>query len=116
MQRKLKDRVETVNVSQRLVESAACVVTGDQDLTPQLRRMLEASGQSLPEVKPALEINVGHPLVMRLSAETDDDRFEALSNIVLDHAMLAEGAQLENPADYVRRMNRILLEMEDGGT
>ena len=113
MKRKLKDRVETVNVSRRLVDSAACVVTGEQDLTPQLRRMLEASGQSLPEVKPVLEINVGHPLVTRLSAETDDDRFEELSNIVLDHAMLADGAQLENPADYVRRMNRILLDMDN---
>jgi molecular chaperone HtpG len=108
----LKDRVEAVNISQRLVNSPACVVTGEQDLTPQLRRMLEASGQELPESKPILEINIEHPLVTRLSAEADDTRFRELSNIVLDHALLAEGTQLSNPAEYVRRINQLLLEIE----
>lgn len=111
IQKKLKDRITAVNVSQRLIDSPACVVTADQDLTPQLRRMLEASGQQLPDSKPNLEINVEHPLVERLSAEKDDDRFGQLSNILLDHALLAEGAQLENPAAYVQRMNSLLLEM-----
>jgi len=108
----LKDRVEAVNISRRLVNSPACVVTGEQDLAPQLRRMLEASGQELPETKPILEINIEHPLVLRLSAESDDTRFRELSNIVLDHALLAEGAQLSNPAEYVRRINQLLLEIE----
>jgi molecular chaperone HtpG len=108
----LKDRVDGVNVSQRLVNSPACVVTGEQDLTPQLRRMLEASGQELPQSKPILEINIQHPLLLRLSAEVDDTRFSELSNIVLDHALLAEGAQLANPAEYVRRINQLLLEFE----
>jgi molecular chaperone HtpG len=107
----LKDRVEAVNVSQRLVDSPACVVAGEQDLGPQLRRMLEAAGQDVPDSKPILEINVSHPLVQRLSAETDGGRFDELSEIVLDHALLAEGAQLENPADYVRRMNQILVDL-----
>lgn len=116
MKRILKDRVEAVNVSQRLVDSPACVVTSEQDLAPQLRRMLEASGQALPESKPILEINVKHPLVTRLSSESDDERFGQLAKIVLDHALLAEGTQLENPADYVRRMNQYLLDIEaDGG-
>ena len=110
----LKDKVETVNVSQRLVDSPACVVTSGQDLGPQLRRMLEASGQELPETKPALEINIDHPLVARLSAEADDTRFGELSRIVLDHALLAEGAQLDSPAEYVRRMNQYLLDVEAG--
>ena len=114
IKRSLKDRVDAVNVSQRLVDSPACVVTSDQDLAPQLRRMLEASGQELPETKPILEINVDHPLVSRLSSETDDTRFGELSKIVLDHALLAEGAQLENPADYVRRMNQYLLDIDSG--
>jgi len=108
----LKERVEAVHVSKRLVSSPACVVAGESELNPQLRRMLEASGQALPDSKPILEINVGHPLVDRLSAETDDDRFDALANIVLDHALLAEGSQLDNPADYVRRMNSLLLELD----
>jgi molecular chaperone HtpG len=112
MRKILKDRVETVNVSQRLVDSPACVVAAEQDLAPQLRRMLEASGQALPESKPILEINVGHPLLTRLSAETDDKRFNDLTNIVLDHALLADGTTLPNPADYVRRMNTLLLDLE----
>lgn len=107
----LQDRVEAVNISQRLVNSPACVVTGEQDLPPQLRRMLEASGQELPESKPILEINIDHPLVGRLSAEADDTRFRELSNIVLDHALLAEGSQLSNPAEYVRRINQLLVEI-----
>lgn len=111
IRRTLKDRVETVNVSRRLVDSAACVVAAEQDLAPQLRRMLEASGQKLPQSKPILELNVRHPLVARLSAETDHDRFTDLSHIVLDHALLAEGAALENPAAYLKRMDKLLLDL-----
>ena len=110
----LEDRVEAVNVSRRLVDSPACVVSGEHDLSPQIRRMLEASGQALPASKPILEINVGHPLVTRLSGEADGSRFDELSHIVLDHALLAEGSQLDNPAAYVHRMNRLLLDIESG--
>ena len=112
----LQDRVEAVQVSRRLVESPACVVAGESELNPQLRRMLEASGQSLPESKPILEINIEHPLVMRLSAETDDQRFGEIAKIVLDHALLAEGSQLDNPAEYVKRMNALLLELDSNAT
>ena len=108
----LKDRIEGVNVSRRLVASPACVVAGEGDLNPSLKRMLEASGQSLPDSKPILEVNIGHPLLERLSSEADDGRFSALSHIVLDHALLAEGTQLENPAEYVNRINRLLLELD----
>jgi molecular chaperone HtpG len=112
----LKARVEAVQVSRRLVESPACVVAGENELNPQLRRMLEASGQALPESKPILEINVEHPLVSRLSAETDNKRFGEIANIVLDHALLAEGSQLDNPAEYVKRMNALLLELDSNAT
>jgi len=108
----LKERVETVNVSQRLVESPACVVSAQDELSPQIRRMLEASGQDVPETKPILEVNVTHPLLTRLSTEGDTQRFDALSNIVLDHALLAEGSQLDNPAEYVQRMNALLLDID----
>lgn len=111
VRRVLKGRVESVNVSQRLIDSPACVVSAADELSPQLRRMLEASGQPVPEAKPILEINIEHPLVSRLSAENDDGRFKELANIVLDHALLAEGSQLDNPAEYVRRMNQLLLDM-----
>jgi molecular chaperone HtpG len=112
IKRVLKDRVEAVNVSRRLVDSPACVVAGEGDLNPSLKRMLEASGQSLPETRPILEVNVEHPLLERLSAESDEERFSALSNVLLDHALLAEGSQIENPAEYVARMNRLLLELD----
>ena len=111
MRKVLKDRTETVNASRRLVDSPACVVAPEGALDPQVRRMLEATGQPIPPQKPILEINVDHPLVKRLSAETGDERFTEFSHILLDHALLAEGAQLDKPAEYVQRMNRLLLEM-----
>ena len=110
----LEDRVDAVRVSQRLVDSPACVVAGENDLNPQLRRMLEASGQEIPESKPILEINTDHPLVSRLANEADKGRFEDLSNVVMDHALLAEGSQLDNPAQYVQRMNKLLLDIDAG--
>jgi molecular chaperone HtpG len=112
MKQALKERVEAVNVSRRLVDSPACVVAGEGDLSPSLKRMLEASGQSLPESKPILEVNMAHPLLERLSGESDGERFNALSHIVLDHALLAEGTPLDNPAEYVNRMNTLLLELD----
>ena len=111
LRRVLKERVAAVNVSSRLVDSPACVVAGEEELPPQLRRMLEAAGQQVPESLPELEINVEHPLLRRLSDEADDERFGELAHIVLDHALLAEGSQLKDPAAYVQRMNRYLLEM-----
>jgi len=114
--RALRDRVEEVKVSRRLVDSPACVVAAENDLNPQLRRMLEASGQAIPASRPILEINVEHPLVARLSTEADKARFDDLSNIVMDHALLAEGSQLDNPAEYVQRMNRLLLDIDAGAS
>ena len=78
-------------------------------MSPQIRRMLEASGQEVPVSKPILEINVAHPLLERMEAEADENRFGELSKIVLDHALLAEGSQLDDPAEYVKRMNNLLL-------
>jgi molecular chaperone HtpG len=112
IKKELKDRIEAVHVSKRLVSSPACVVAGENELNPSLRRMLEAGGQAVPDSKPILEVNVGHPLVERLSGEADDKRFGALAQIVLDHALLAEGSQLDDPAAYVQRMNSLLLELD----
>ncbi|MDA1063578.1 MAG: molecular chaperone HtpG [Proteobacteria bacterium] len=114
IKRALRERVEDVQVSQRLVSSPACVVASASDPGPQLRRMLEASGQSLPASKPILEINVEHPLLVRLAGEADSTRFASRAEILLDHALLAEGSSLENPADYVQRMNNLLLELDSG--
>ena len=110
LRRLLKERVETVNVSRRLVDSPACVVAAEHELNPQLRRMLEATGQVVPASRPILEINADHPLVAKLAAEADETRFGELAHILVDHALLADGSPLDNPADYVRRVNRLLLE------
>ena len=110
--RALRERVAEVHVSQRLVESPACVVAGPDELGPQVRRMLEASGQAVPASKPILEINVTHPLLLRLAAETDSKRFAVRAEILLDHAMLAEGSSLQNPAEHVQRVNKLLLELD----
>ena len=91
-------------------EECLCIVPDVRNGQP-IGMVLEATGQELPQTRPILEINIGHPLVSRLSAETDETRFRELSNIVLDHALLAEGTQLSNPADYVRRINKLLLDM-----
>ncbi len=110
MRQTLKERVSDVSVSLRLVDSPACVIAGAEDLAPPLRRMLEAAGQELPKSKPLLEINIEHPLVQKLSAEPEGRRFDALSNVILDHALLAEGAPLDDPAAYLRRVNELLAE------
>jgi len=111
LRRLLKDQVETVRVSRRLVDSPACLVLSEHDVGRQMRHLLEAAGQKLPETKPIFEINPSHPLVQRLSAESDEARFEGLARVLVDQARLAEGGSLEDPGAYVRRMNRLLLEL-----
>ncbi|MCO1335544.1 molecular chaperone HtpG [Microbulbifer sp. OS29] len=107
----LDGSVESVRATTRLVDSPACLVVSEQDMGPQMRRILEQAGQALPEAKPIFEINPSHPLVQRLDQEQDEDRFADLTNILMDQANLAAGNQLADPADYVRRLNTLLLEM-----
>ena len=107
----LSDRVEDVRVTHRLTESPACLVVGEHDMGAQMRRLLEQAGQALPESKPVFEINPEHPLVAKLDQESDEDRFVDLSNILFDQASLAEGGQLNDPAAYVNRLNKLLLEL-----
>ncbi|WP_308366656.1 MULTISPECIES: molecular chaperone HtpG [unclassified Microbulbifer] len=107
----LENRVEDVRATTRLVDSPACLVVSEQDMGPQMRRILEQAGQSLPEAKPIFELNPSHPLVQRLDQEADEDRFADLTNILMDQANLAAGNQLADPADYVRRLNALLLEL-----
>jgi molecular chaperone HtpG len=77
----------------------------------QMRKLMEAAGQKVPDSKPVLEINAEHPLIQRLDAEQAEDRFEDLARVVLDQARLAEGGNLEDPASYVQRLNKLLLEL-----
>jgi molecular chaperone HtpG len=107
MQEALKDDVKEVRVSTRLVDSPACLVAGEHDMSGHLARMLKAMGQSAPESKPILEINVGHGLVKRMESE-EGERFGELARLVLDQAVLLDGGQLNDPAGFVKRMNALL--------
>ena len=77
----------------------------------QMRRLMEAAGQALPETKPTLELNPDHPLVTKLDQEADEDRFADLTRLMFDQSVLAEGGQLQDPAAYVSRLNKLLLEL-----
>ena len=107
----LKEQDKEVRITHRLTSSPACVVSDQNDLSIQMQRMLKAAGQDIPVSKPILELNPEHPLISRLKAEQDDDRFKEWSHILLDQALLAEGGQLEDPASFVQRLNKMLLEM-----
>ena len=103
--------VEAVRITNRLTESPACLVVGEQDMGAQMRRILEAAGQSLPESKPIFELNPEHPLVCKLDVEPNEDRFADLTRVLFEQAQLASGGQLDDPASYVHRLNKLLLEL-----
>ena len=107
----LEAKVEEVRVTNRLTDSPACLVVGDGDMGAQMRRILEQAGQAMPESKPILELNPEHSLVQKLDQESDEDRFSDLVEILFDQSMLAEGGQLDDPATYVHRLNKLLLEL-----
>ncbi len=107
----LKDDVEEVRVTHRLTESPACLVVGEHDMGAQMRRLMESAGQQVPDSKPIIEINPGHPLVKKMDAESDEDRFSDLAKVIFDQANLAEGGSLEDPASYIHRLNKLLIEL-----
>lgn len=102
----LKAKTKEVRVTTRLVDSPACLVTSDGELSPQLVRMLKQAGQPVPESKPILEINPAHPLVQKLEHAA---QFDDLANVIFDQAVIAEGGLPEDPAAYVKRINSLLL-------
>ncbi|MFU0838717.1 molecular chaperone HtpG [Pseudomonas fragi] len=107
----LGESVSEVRVSHRLTDSPAILAIGEQDLGMQMRQILEASGQKVPESKPIFEFNPAHPLIEKLDAEQSEERFGDLSHILLDQAALAAGDSLKDPAAYVRRLNKLLVEL-----
>lgn len=107
----LDNEVSEVRVSHRLTDSPAILAIGEQDLGLQMRRILEASGQKAPESKPIFEINPQHPLIEKLDMEQDEDRFVDLAHVLFDQAALAAGDSLKDPAAYVRRLNKLLVEL-----
>ncbi|PCJ26044.1 MAG: molecular chaperone HtpG [SAR86 cluster bacterium] len=107
----LGDQVKEVRVTHRLTDSPACLAVDDNDMGMQMRKIMEASGQSVPETKPIFEVNPDHPLVAKLDKEPDEDRFGDIVSILFGQASLADGGQLENPADFSNRLNKLLLEL-----
>ena len=102
----LKDRAKDVRVTTRLVDSPACLVVEEGDMSGHLARLLKQAGQSAPATQPILEVNPEHALVKRLDASA---HFDDLANILFDQALLAEGGQLDDPAAYVKRVNALLV-------
>lgn len=105
----LKDQVSEVRVSHRLTDSPAILAIGEQDLGLQMRQILEASGQKLPDSKPIFEINPQHPLIEKLDQEPDEDRFADLAQVLFGQATLAAGDSLKDPSTYVQRLNKLLV-------
>lgn len=102
----LGSRAKDVQVSTRLVDSPACLVVGDGELSPQMIQMLKQMGQEVPDVKPTLEVNPNHPLIQKLETS---EQFDDLAQVIFDQALLADGGQLEDPAAYLKRVNELLL-------
>ena len=106
----LEARVEDVRSTERLTNSPACLVVGDNDMGEQMRKIMQAAGQSIPESKPILEVNMQHPLVARLQTEDDDDKAAVLASLLFDQAALSAGRPLENPAQFVQDLNRLMFD------
>ncbi|MGY2254094.1 molecular chaperone HtpG [Pseudomonas reactans] len=107
----LGEAVSEVRVSHRLTDSPAILAIGEADLGMQMRQILEASGQKVPDSKPIFEFNPAHPLIEKLDGEQSEERFGDLSHILFDQAALAAGDSLKDPAAYVRRLNKLLVEL-----
>jgi molecular chaperone HtpG len=105
----LSEEVSEVRASQRLTESASCLVLSEQELALHMRRMLEQAGQTMPDSKPMLEVNLDHPLLKQVSAIDSDEEFKEWATLLFEQAVLAEGGQLEDPAGFVQRVNRMML-------
>ena len=102
----LGERAKDVQVSTRLVDSPACLVVGEGELTPQMVQMLKQMGQEVPDIKPTLEVNPNHPLIQKLESS---EQFDDLAQVIFDQALLADGGQLDDPAAYLKRVNELLL-------
>lgn len=106
----LGDKVKEVKVSSRLKDTPACIVADQHDMGLQLQRLMKAAGQQMPVSLPIFEINVQHPIVIGLSTETDSEKFDNWVSILFDQAVLAESGTLDDPASFVNKLNKMLLQ------
>lgn len=111
LKERLGDKVSDVRVTHRLTDSPACLVLNAYDMGAQMRQIMEAAGQAVPDSKPIFEVNPEHPLIRKLDTEPDEDRFGELALVIFDQADLAAGGHLDDPAAYVARLNKLLLEL-----
>lgn len=111
IQKALGDQVKAVRVTSRLTDSPACLVVADHDMGGHMRRLMEAAGQAMPDAEVTLEINPEHPLIGRLDQEQDEQRFADLVNIIHDQSQLSDGGHLKDPAQYVSKLNALLLDL-----
>ena len=107
----LGERVENVRVSHRLTNSPACIVLNEHEMALYMQHLLKQAGQQLPETKPVLEINPGHPVLQKMQSEQNEEQLAEWSLLLFEQAILAEGGQLENPADFVARLNKLMLDI-----
>jgi len=108
LKKALGDRVKDVKLSRRLHDSPSCIVADENDPSIQMAQMLKAMGQAAPDAKPILEVNGEHPIVLALKDIEDEERIADTASVLLDQALLVEGAKLKDPADFVKRLNRLL--------
>jgi molecular chaperone HtpG len=107
----LGEKVKDVRTTTRLTTSPACLVVGEYDLDPSLKRLLKAAGQTIPNDQPILEINPHHPIILKLRNEADDKRFTDWAYILFDQSVLSMGEKLDNPVDFVNRLNDLLAQL-----
>lgn len=108
LQKSLGENISAARVSQRLTDSPSCLVLGAHDMTPQMQQIMQAAGQYAPKAKPILELNPGHALVQKLREMKDEAQFDDWSHLLFEQAQLAAGEQLEDAAEFVKRVNRLL--------
>ena len=109
MKKSLDEKVEDVRVTNRLTDSPACIVLNEQDMAMHMQRILKEAGHEMPVTKPILEINPDHPIVKQLDGEKSKKKFDDWSAILFDQALLAEGGQLDDPAGFVAKLNKMLV-------
>jgi len=107
----LVDDVKEVRISHRLTDSPSCLVLEEHEMAVHLQQVMKQAGHALPAVKPILEVNPDHPLVVHLKDEQGQEKFSEWSHLLFEQALLSEGGQLEDPTVFVKRMNAILVEM-----
>ena len=110
IKKSLGDKVKDVKVTHRLTDSPACLVVGEHDISGNLERILKAAGQNTPDNKPILEINPEHKLIEKLKTFEGTDDFDEYTSVIFDQAMLSEGAQLDDPVNFIKRINRFLVQ------